>query len=196
MAISAEFGIPIITGRLTPEQIQAIDVSARLVLYLAGTANTQRGTFYVSLGEFAAWAACSYRQACRAMDDLELAEYVTEVRRRRHGMSGNLGAMWRKAGDADATMPARVYQKVFALRAHADDRHRMRDEVGTQAADLKLWAGVCQEWQKARHNPADVDGLLQCFGRKRDAARKVLSVNNKLEGDYTGYAEAGHELSK
>ena len=191
--ISPEFGIPVLPGRLDGRQVEALDVAARLVMWLMGTANAERGTWYVNLREFSGWAACSERQAARALDSLEASGWVRDVKRRAHGMSGSLGAMWRRRGDVDTTMPARVYQRVFGLRAHGDDRQRMRYEIGTAAGDLKLWAGVCQEWRGAKHNPGDVEGLLECYARKRKAARTVLEANFNKEPDYSGYQGGKHE---
>lgn len=185
--LSTDFGIPILPGRMTPDQIGALDVTARLVLWIAGTANAERGTFYVTTGEFAAWAGCSHRQAGRALDALEASGWVLNVVRRAHGNSGELGAMFRKRNDVDASMAARIYQRVFELRAHAEDRKQMGDEVGTQAGDLRLWTGICQGWRAAGHNPADVRGLLDAYTRKRKAVQTIASARVGDEPDYAGY---------
>lgn len=192
MALSPEFGVPILPARLTEEQVQALDVAARMVMWLAGTANAERGTFYITTSEFATWAGCSGRQASRALEALEEAGWVCDLVRREHGHSGRLGEMWRRRNDVDASMAARVYQREFGARPHGDDRKRMGDEVGTVPRDVRLWAGVCQEWHAQQHNPMNVDGLLDAYHKKRNAVTTMAhaTVANQ-EPDYSGYGSKG-----
>lgn len=187
--LSEDFQIPLMAGRLSEAQKDVLNVAALLVLYIGATANAQRNTFYVNLREFSAWAACDHKQARRAMDAIEQAGFVVDVIRRSHGLSGGLGVSFKKT-DVDATLAVKVYMKAFGgLRPHHDERKLIRDQVGTDAGRLKLFAGVCQDWRNHKHNPADIDGLLQRFDLAVAKAKTVPVAATVGDEEVPGWAK-------
>lgn len=186
--MNKEFGIPILPGRLTQVQIEAMSVTARMILWLAATANVQRGTWFLEIGEFASWAGCSQTQARRALDELEQSGWITDVVRKYGGTGGKLGEMFRLAGDPDMTAAARAYQFATGMRAHSDERKRMCTVVGTVATDVRLWQTICEQWQKDGHNTANIDGMLDKY-MKVKTAPPVTTPAGAPE-DYSGYRDA------
>lgn len=173
--LSPDFAVPIMAGRMTPEQLQGLGVNARLLLYVSCTANAQRRTFYLTLREFAAWAGCSYTAARNAMDWMEGCGLVHEVERLgRDGVRGKLGEAFRDAG-IDAAVVVRVYTRVFNLRPAQDDRRMMMDAVGSRPQDVKLWGMVCEMWKRDGYNPTNIGGLVDRFLKTKSGARTVLA---------------------
>lgn len=186
--ISRDFGIPLLPGRLAPPQIDALNVGARMVMWLIGVANAQSGAWFMDLGEFATWAECSHSQARKALDQLESVGWVTQVQRKPRGQTGKLGEMFRLAGDPDMTAAARAYQFATGMRAHSDERRMICAAVGTAIADVKLWQATCEQWVRGNHNPADVNAMLEVF-EKRKEGRIQRSV--PTDADYSGYKNEG-----
>ena len=171
---SKDFAIRIYGERLTVETRKELGVMGCLMLYVAARADAQSHTVYLTLEEFAVWAACSYGAARQAWDKLELLGVVTDVRRRSHGVMGTLGEMFQKA-DAEVTVAVKVYERVFRRRPHSTEREVIGAAVGNDAGDLKLWRGVCETW---KGNPADSTAMIEAFDRKRKVA-KVLTGSQR-----------------
>jgi len=170
---SRNFAIRIYGERTTPEQRRRAGPFGCMILYLGIIADARTQRFRINLRDFARWSGFGYTQVREAWQDAQTLALVQDVARSKHGFEATLSDIYQQGLSEDVTAAERGYKKVFKLVPHKIDRERIRETVGTNPADVKLWVGVCEEWRSGKHAPTNIEGLLDRFVKKR-AARDAI----------------------